>query len=441
MAKTRKSLRAAGALALASALLVACGSNADDSASTTEPAPLANGEVAKFTWYHRIPDKKGNKTLQELVDEFNKENPDIEVVPERMQGSADESYAKISTMVQAGKDVPCLAQIGFERVPDMMQYMDDVTKYTDQYKDNYIPFLYDKAGVGGKQFGFPQGASPIVFYYRADLFEEMGLKVPTTWDEYKEMAKIVQDKSGGKQYLGAFLTDEVKWQDALSTSEGAKWFGLDGDKWKVNIDSPETQKVADYWQGLVDDKLVIPAQRWGQDFGKYLQDGTILSTVGGSWEAPLIADTAPEGEGKWKVAQIPHFDASETAVGQNGGTMAGVLKGCQYPEQAVKFANWWATNVDGLAGLGLLPASKVDSIETPANLKSYFSGQDIYPEFIQANKNAPQVMWGPQVGKPLDAMANQLKLVGNGGTVQEVYKTGQSTAVDAMKSVGLEVKE
>lgn len=440
MSNTFRKIAVATALALVTTGLAACGSSTQSDSAA--PQKLKPGEVAEFTWYHRIPDKKGNTTLKELVDQFNKENPDIKVIPERMQGSASESYAKINSMVEAGKDVPCVTQIGFERVPDMMGAMMDVKQYAEQYKGDFIPDLYSKATVGDKVFGFPQGASPILFFYRADLFEQYGLKVPTTWDEYKETAKQVREKSGEKSYLGAFLQDEMMWQSALTTSEGADWFGYSpsDSTWSVKIDSPETQKVSTYWQGLVDDKLVVPTTRWGQDFGKYLQDGTVLSTIGGAWEAPLIADTAPEVSGKWKVAQIPHFDASNTAVGQNGGTIAAVLKGCKYPEQAVKFAHWWATNVKGLAGLGLLPAAKVDSIETPANLKEYFGGQDIYEEFIKANNNAPKVTWAPQIGKTLDAMGNKLKLVGSTGNLPEVYKVGQETAVDSLKAVGINVK-
>ncbi|OKL48419.1 hypothetical protein BSR29_00940 [Boudabousia liubingyangii] len=437
--KLRK-IAAVSVLALMSTGFAACSSSNDGGSAA--PEQLKPGEVAKFTWYHRIPDKKGNTTLKELVDQFNKENPDIEVVPERMQGSAGESYAKINSMVEAGKDVPCVTQIGFERVPDMMGAMMDVKQYAEKYKDDFIPDLYNKATVGDKVFGFPQGASPILFFYRADLFEQYGLKVPTTWDEYKETAKLVREKSGNKSYLGAFLQDEIQWQAALTSSEGADWFGYDpaASTWSVNIKTPETEKVATYWQGLVDEKLVVPTTRWGQDFGKYLQDGTILSTIGGSWEAPLIADTAPDGNGKWKVAQIPHFDASNTTVGQNGGTIAAVLKGCKYPEQAVKFAHWWATNIKGLAGLGLLPAAKVDKIETPANLKEYFGGQEIYEEFIKANNNAPKVTWAPQIGKTLDAMSNELKLVGTTGSLPKVYEIGQTTAVDSLKAVGITVK-
>lgn len=427
---------AVGTLALP---LAACGGSEDP----TSPGSAESAGDVKFTWMHRLPDKEGAKTVNELVAEFNESHPGITVVPETMQGSATESYAQINAMVEAGSDVPCLTQIGFERIPDMIPSMMDVAEYTEQYRDDYIPAFYDKGKIGDAVFGLPQGASPILFFYRKDLFDEYGLTVPTTWAEYEEQAKLAREKSGGKSYLGGFLTDEQMWLSALSSSAGANWFGYDPatEVWDVKIDSPETQKVAAYWEGLVKSDTVVPLQRWGQDFNKFLSDGTILSTIGGAWEAPLIADASPDGSGKWAVAQLPQFDTGEQAVGQNGGTMAAVLKGCEYPAQAVEFANWFTTNVEGLTGLGLLPAAQVDSIETPEILKTYFSGQDIYNEFITANENAATVTWAPQISETFRIMGDTQAKVGAGSTVDDVFVAGQKAAVDSLTKVGLKVQE
>lgn len=435
---SRKRLIASSLAACLAISLTACGGNKQSSPTKT----LKEGEVAEFTWLHRLPDKKGAKTVKELVAEFNASHPNIKVNPETMQGSAAESYAKINSIVQTGKDVPCVTQIGNERVPDMMGSMMNVAEYTEKYKKDFIPFLYAKAQVGNQVFGFPQGASPILFFYRQDLFKEYGIEVPKTWDEYQKIAKVVKEKSGGKSYLGAFLQDEPMWINALSTSEGADWFDFNSEKqtWKVNIDSPETQKVAQYWQGIVDANLVKPLTRWGQDFNKFLSDGTIISTIGGAWEAPLIADAAPGTSGKWAVAQIPHFSADGKTVGQNGGTIAAILKGCKYPEQAVEFAHWWATNVDGLTGLGLLPAANADKISTPELLKTFYSGQDIYDEFVKANNNAAEVHWAPQVGETFRIIGDKQATVGTTGKVADVFKAGQESAIKSLEAVGVKVE-
>ena len=47
--------------------------------------------------------------------------------------------------------------------------------------------------------------------------------------------------------------------------------------------------------------------------------------------------------------------------------------------------------VSDAGGLGMLPAAKVDSVPTPPALKEYFSGQDIFDEYIAANENVAAV--------------------------------------------------
>ena len=51
-----------------------------------------------------------------------------------------------------------------------------------------------------------------------------------------------------------------------------KWFSAENDKWKVNVSSPETAKVSSFWQGVLDSKTALVANRWDDSFGKALVD-------------------------------------------------------------------------------------------------------------------------------------------------------------------------
>lgn len=435
----------AGAAVLSLAL-VGCSSGGDKATEDGEAAATdstdTSTEDAEFVFLHRMPNREGAKTVDELIEEFNDSHPGITVVGETMQGSAPESYPKIRSIVEAGQDVPCVAQLGSERLPDMLDTLEDVTEYVTLYQDNFLPAFYDKGRVGDSWYGLPMGASPIVLYYRADLFEEYGLELPTTWDEYMEQAAVVKELAGDGVYMGSFLTDEPMWLSALTTSEGADWFGFDpaDQAWSVDIESPDTSKVAALWQELIDDGDVIATPRWGDDYVRFLSDGTLVTHIGAPWESTMFMNEVPDAAGMWKVAQIPHIDASGTLVGQNGGSVAAVLKGCEYPAQATEFINWWSTNVEGLTGLGLLPASKVESIPTPEDLKEYFSGQDIYEEYVKANDNAPVVTWAPMISDVISAISDQQAQVLSGASVEEIFVVGQQKAVETLESAGATVK-
>lgn len=48
--------------------------------------------------------------------------------------------------------------------------------------------------VGGAQLGLPTRAHVQLLFYRKDLFDKHGLKVPATWDEVVSVSKVLQDK-------------------------------------------------------------------------------------------------------------------------------------------------------------------------------------------------------------------------------------------------------
>ncbi len=47
----------------------------------------------------------------------------------------------------------------------------------------------------GKIYGLPFDACLLLLAYREDVYKELGLKVPETWEEYLENVKIIDKKS------------------------------------------------------------------------------------------------------------------------------------------------------------------------------------------------------------------------------------------------------
>lgn len=444
---SRKWAAVAGVATVSALALTAC---AAQTPSTGEGTPGASTDAGSGTpvtieYWHRLPSVEGAKTVDDMVAEWNKENPNIQVKATALTGSAGESYPKISAAVEAG-NAPCLAQIGVDRVPDLLStgQLLDVTEQAAQYKDNYLEYAWGRTTFAGATYGLPQDTGPLVMYYRTDLFKEYGIDVPTTWDEYKEAAKTVREKNPDA-YIQAFLPDEAMWMMALSQAAGSTFWNIESDAWKVAIDSPESQKVASYWQDLIDTDLVTNIPRWDPNFDKGLNEGTLVATIGASWEAPLIAGSAPETKGNWGVAQLPAWDAANPMVGEDGGSVVGVLKGCEFPAEALAFTDWLNTNTADLMPLGLFPATPApaDGFATPEGLKEFFGGQDIYAEFSTANNNV-NVNWSfsPTTGVTLTGLQDGMgKLAQDGAPLPELFKAAQQASVDSLKAAGINVTE
>lgn len=106
------------ALAAATLILAGCGGSNNAPADTTSAAPNTTetadngGEPLEIEYWHRLPDNDGMVKVQEFVDRWNKDNPNIQVKAVKFEGKPQESYAKIQQAVKAG-NAPCLAQVGY----------------------------------------------------------------------------------------------------------------------------------------------------------------------------------------------------------------------------------------------------------------------------------------------------------------------------------------
>ena len=112
--------------------------------------------------------------------------------------------------------------------------LDDlVQKYWNQYRlDEIPPKLWDMMKVNGHVYAVPGIQNPEVFFYRKDVFNQLGLKPPTTYDELMSVCTAVKAK-GLVPYpllmMYSKSSDHVayEFQDLLH-SLGGRWFNDDG---------------------------------------------------------------------------------------------------------------------------------------------------------------------------------------------------------------------
>jgi multiple sugar transport system substrate-binding protein len=76
-----------------------------------------------------------------------------------------------------------------------LQPLDDLfAKYKDKYKLGDINEDMRKSmSYDGKLYGLPMQAQVLVLAYRKDVFDKLGLKPPTTFEELRDVSKKIQD--------------------------------------------------------------------------------------------------------------------------------------------------------------------------------------------------------------------------------------------------------
>ena len=406
-----------------------------------EGGPGSSGPVT-LTYLHRLPDGDGMTKVADIVAEWNKEHPDIQVTATKFDGEAAEMAPKLEADVEAGT-APCLAQVGYTEVPALYSkgMLVDVTDQAAKYKQNYSAGAFALMTLGGKTVGLPQDTGPLVYYYNKAAFEKLGLSVPTTLAEFDQVAATAA-KAG--RYIAAFEPDEAhNWLSAQAAAAGASWYSADGDSWKVDVDDAASATVASFWQDLIESKHALVENRWGDGFKKALLDQTLIGTIGAAWEAPLLSGdmAGTKNQGQWAVAQLPAF--GDTAMtGPDGGSGVAVLKGCDHVDEAMEFNDWFNTQIDGLVSQGLVVAA-TGTMKTPTAVSDFYGGQDVNAELAAANQALnPDFGYIPTFPAVAAAMAKTASEAANGNaTVADVFKVAQETSVSSLKDAGLPVVE
>ena len=379
------------------------------------------------------------------VELFNASHKDIQVTFNKLPSGGSGGYDKMFSAVKAG-NAPCLAQVGFESVPTFLLEgaLEDVTEEADGAKEQFVDWTWNQVGVAGKTYGIPVDTGPMAMYYRKDVFEKYGISVPTTWEEYAQAAEKLH-RADPKAYivnLRAIGLPGLAWQ------KGATWFSAEGDTWKVSVNGPETKQVADYWQGLIDKKLVNASDEgYGAAWWSSLQSGKTATAIGAVWLHPLIAENAPGAKGKFGVAPLPQWAAGEKKFGNEGGSSTAVLKGCKHKKEAVEFATWMSTNPDSLRNLikvtGIYPAATA-GLELPEvnSGVDYFGGENIFKVFAEAAQNtSTSWQWGPTQSQFGDDLGEATGHAYAGkGTLPGAFDVSQEKTVAAMQSKGLKVE-
>nr|WP_236778783.1 extracellular solute-binding protein [Agromyces seonyuensis] len=380
----------------------------------------------------------------EAVAIWNEAHPDIQVEYSPV-ANGQEAYPKIRSSVQAG-NAGCLAQLTYDQVPSFVAdgMLLDVTDETADVADTFLDWTWSQVSPGGKTYAIPQDTGPVALYYRADLFEQYGIDVPATWDDFAAAAEQVH-AADPEVTLSYLATDDSSTVAAYAWQRGASWFSIDGDSWKVGIDDAASLESAEYWQGLLDSGAIATTKRWDPGFYSELASGKYLSMIGAAWNTALITANVGDTAGAWRVAPMP-TDGDSTDTANSGGSAVAVLKGCEHPEQAVEFATWLNSSEESLDilaasdGGGLYPAAtEALDYDVVNQADDFFGGQNLNEVFKESAQNVnTSWAWGPTYSSTDTALTDGLSKVATGSsTLPDLMGSLQDSTLSDMEDRGI----
>jgi len=301
----------------------------NDEAAVEDPMKNISGEVTMWGFNENV--------FQEIAEAFMQEYPKIKVnavfVP------FGELHDKLQTTLAAGTGAPDVAEVEVNQftryvtgdvLEDLLQEPYNVAQYRDYIADyNWERW---KSPDGKKMLGMTWDSTPGVYYYRADIFEELGLP-----SEPDELGEYIRD---GENYLNLVQTLKANGKTAMEWRDGPiHWAGDalgyfdDNLNWVRN--NEKLIQILDYTK-RGNQLGWAPHMPFGSDEGKQLvKGGELVAFALGSWGGREIANTFPELKGKWRVTNLP-FDIN-VAI---GGSSFVIPSQSKNKEAAWAFVKW-----------------------------------------------------------------------------------------------------
>ncbi|MFW3171196.1 extracellular solute-binding protein [Geodermatophilus sp. CPCC 206100] len=341
-----------------------------------------------------------------LYDEYMRLNPDVRIVEESVERSAD-YYRALQTRLVANSGLADIQGIEIGFVADIVANHADrfvdfaATGNADESLGHYYDWKVEEATTAdGRVIGLGTDAGPEAMCFRRDLFEQAGLPTDRAelgalwadWDGYLELGRRYE-ASPTKPEGSAFVDSPASLFSAAVYQGQTAYDDEDGNP------IPETSDgVATAWQHAstaADEGLTANLTQFGDEWNSAFVNGAFATISCPAWMLGYITTQAgPEASGTWDVAPLPG-QASNW-----GGAWLGVTEASEHREEAIALVEWLTApeqQVRMFTDSQHFPSSQV-AAEDPAvsgATSEYFSGAPIGQLFADSAANLRFTPIGP----------------------------------------------
>ncbi|WP_314061641.1 extracellular solute-binding protein [uncultured Vagococcus sp.] len=345
--KIKKVVIGAAVAALASLLLVGCGSSKDDKGSASKKNEI--------TFWNPFTGADGSN-MQKMIDDYNKTNPEFKV--KNVSLKEGDMYTKIPTVVNSGKNIPDLNIVHAERITqykdnDMLLTYDELLKDFPEIKaDNYVPEAWKLGEKDGSRYSLPLDIHSWGTYYNKELLEKY---LPTalddnilTFDEIEEASKAAKKDD----IRGLAIT----WMKPNFLSLYAQNGGeLSADGTEPTLDNQAAIDTFDKWLSLSKEGLTT---KDGEDPTQLFVSNKLLFFPEGIWIQNNIKDAKID----WGFTNSPQLsDDLSKAVNWSSSHQFVMFKNKERSDEKTKgilaFIDWLRDNSLEWAKAGQNPAS------------------------------------------------------------------------------------
>lgn len=348
----------------------------------------------------------GDDAFEAALDGFYEAYPNVEV--ELVFTDTTAHHQSLQTALAAGSGAPDVAMVEGAYIAQYRNSSALTDLYTlgaEELKDDFVEFKWNQAisDDGQRLVAIPWDLGPTLYYYRTDVFEEVGLPTDpqevadlmSTWDGVLEVAEKVSIPgerwflpSAAYPYQWLFINRDYYDEDLnlklerdgdLECLEACLKIRENG--WDMNVDMWSAEAYAAY------------------------AAGTCVSVASGSWFSGFLkTDIDPDGAGHWGATVLP---AGMPATNW-GGSFLVIPEQSENKEAAWAFVKYMMATTEGQ--------------------NTMFKAVDYFPAYKPAWDAAPELYTDPDDyfgGQAPNAIATEIA-----SQVPVVYNTMMDTTAE-----------
>lgn len=323
----------------------------------------ASAKTKLMVWGMAVGEE--TKGLEATVREFERRNPDIDVVMLSM-GAGQMNPQKLMTSI-AGEVPPDVIRqdrftIGDWASRDAFMPLDDLIRRDGIRPEDFYPACWQEACYRGRVYAIPYGTDCRALYWNKRLFREVGLdpeRPPRTWEELYDYALRLtkSNPDGSFARIGFIPNFGNSWLYLYSWQNGGEFMSPDGRT--CTLDNPYTAEALEYMVSIYD------ALKGAEAIGAFqstfqtealdpFYTGKVAMKIDGNWVLNQIARYAPDLDFGVAPAPVPsarlrgegRFQGQPPFITWSGGFSLAIPRGARHVEEAWRFIKWM-TSLEG----------------------------------------------------------------------------------------------
>ncbi|MCR2804664.1 extracellular solute-binding protein [Paenibacillus soyae] len=368
-------------LTLCLAIIAAgCGNNANNGGADTNGAANGgsneSGNKVTVNFMHLWPEGVSagqNKIVNQIIEAYQTDNPNVTIKQEVLDNEQYKNKLKVLSASNQLPDVGVTWAAGFMQPyveGNLFTPVDDLL--SGELNGKFVAGTTEAYAMNGKTYALPLEFNIAPVYYNKAIFEQYGLEVPQTYEQFKTVVKTLTDNGVAPIALGnkdrwtgslwyMYLADRIAGQETLAKA-------ITGE---ASFTDAGLVKAAEEVQALVDGNAFVKGFNGlsNEEAKSEFLNGKAAMFLMGTWELPNFTtneDIPQEFRDSVGFFKFPTVDGGKGNIDSwVGGPGVGlfVSENSEVKEEAKKFVEYFVTKwgEQSVTGAGVIPATKVDT--------------------------------------------------------------------------------